>query len=124
MKQYKTTKRITQVIIGLCLVSLTAGFFIASSSLNADTSIPDEILKPSEIKSVPTLFDRGLEFLEYFLGSIALIALWVSAFQFALAQGIPEKVAKAKRSLIYSLIGIFLAVLSYGITVAVFKMTQ
>lgn len=81
----------------------------------------DEIqVQPSDITSISTLLDRGLKFLEYFLGSLAFIGVAISGIQFGMAGGNPEKAAKAKKALLYSCIGIALSVLSFAITKSVF----
>ncbi|MCL5410722.1 MAG: hypothetical protein M1324_02600 [Patescibacteria group bacterium] len=118
MKQYATTKTITKILIGFSVLSLFVAVFSTQFYLKADNSLKD--IKPSNIESIGSVLDRGLEFLEYFLGSIAFIALVVGGIQFGTADGDPTKIARAKRSIIYAALGIVLSVLSFALTKAAF----
>ncbi len=118
MKQYKITKTIAKILIGFSVLSLFVVVFTTQFYLKADNSLKE--IKPSDIEGIGSVLDRGLEFLEYFLGSIAFIAIIVGGIQFGTADGDPTKIARAKRSLIYAIVGIVLAVLSFALTKSAF----
>lgn len=46
--------------------------------------------------------------LNYVLGGIALMSLLYAGYLFMISSGNPDKVSKAKKALIYALIGVFL----------------
>lgn len=49
------------------------------------------------------------------LGSIAFLIIIVSALRFSLSRGNPDAVSKAKNSIIYSAIGLVIAILAWTI---------
>lgn len=116
MKQFKIVKTTAKLLIGFGVLCVAVVAVSTKFYLKAD----DVKVQPSDITSISTLLDRGLEFLEYFLGSIAFIGVAISGIQFGMAGGNPEKAAKAKKALIYSCVGVILSVLSFAITKSVF----
>jgi hypothetical protein len=120
MKQYKIIKTTAKILISFGVLSIFVVIFSTKFYLKADNSLPD--LQPSNITGIGGLLDRGLEFLEYFMGAIAFIAMIISGIQFGIANGDPTKIAGAKKSLIYSIVGIIIAVLSFALTKAAFSL--
>lgn len=49
------------------------------------------------------------------VGTVALLFLIVGGFQYITSAGNPDNVAKAKSTILYSIIGLILAILSYAI---------
>ncbi|HVQ43451.1 MAG TPA: hypothetical protein VMT30_00590 [Candidatus Saccharimonadia bacterium] len=49
------------------------------------------------------------------IGGLALIFVIVSGLQMALASGSPKRYQQARESLIYSMVGVALAIVAYGI---------
>lgn len=129
MKQYKIIKTTAKLLIVFGLFAVLTVVASTNFILKADTvktvttevPAPDLIgdypnLQTSRIGNVGTLLDRGLEFLEYFLGTIALIGFMISGIQFGMAGGDATKQAKAKMSLIYCAVGIVISVLALVLT--------
>ena len=124
MKSYKIIKTVSKVFIGFSALSLLAVVFVTNFTLKADSTVdltgdyPN--LHSSDIPNVGSLLDRGLEFLEYFLGTLALIGFLMAGIQFGMSGGNPEKAGKAKKTMLYTAIGIIISVLSLILTRAGF----
>lgn len=125
MKQYKIIKTTAKLLISFGVLAILTVIVSANLVLKADEPVspPDYSkdypgLQASNLSNVGSLLDRGLEFLEYFLGSIAFIGFVISGIQFGMAGGDATKQAKAKMSLIYCAIGIVISVLALTLTTA------
>lgn len=55
------------------------------------------------------------------LGSIALLVIVIAGLQYVISAGDPGKVTKAKNTIIYALVGLAIAILSYAIVGFVFE---
>lgn len=119
MKSYKITKKTTKLVIGLSLICLLVAVVSTKYYLNADDLDVD--IQPSNIRSIGTIIDRVLEFLEYTVASIAFLNLIIAGIQYITAGGDAEKAKKAQKSILYCVIGIMLAILSYAITKSIFQ---
>jgi len=128
MKQYKIIKTTAKLLIGFGVLAVLTVIVSANFVLKADdVASPDFTgdypdLHASSISNVGTLLDRGLEFLEYFMGSIALIGFVISGIQFGTAGGDATKQAKAKMSLIYCAVGLVIAILALTLTTSGFSL--
>ncbi len=58
----------------------------------------------------------------YWAAVLAVISVVISGFMYTTSAGDPGKLAKAKRNIIYSIIGLLLAVFSYAIVNEVVKL--
>jgi hypothetical protein len=74
--------------------------------------------KPSGIPDVqasPTVIQTVLQFVFGLAGAVALLIITIAGTMYILSQGDPQKVAKAKNTIIYALIGLVITILSYSI---------
>ena len=83
---------------------LTLAITIPLPSMGAVTG-PD---LPSKIQAI-------IQMLLMLVGATAVLFLIIGGFQFIIAAGNPESVKRAKSTIIYSLIGLGIALLSYAI---------
>lgn len=127
MKQYKIIKSISKILIGFSVLSVFAVIVSTNLILKADNSVPTPDftqdypgVQPSSILSVGSLLNRGLEFLEWFIGTLALIGFIIAGIMFGMSEGNPEKATKAKKALIYTAVGVILSVLALVLTRAGF----
>lgn len=65
--------------------------------------------------SIETLMGNIRDWFSGIVGAIAVMMIIYSGFLFLTAGGNPEKIGKAKSSLMYGLIGVGVALLAYGI---------
>lgn len=74
--------------------------------------------KPSGIPQVQAsqqLITRVLQLAFGLAGAVALLIITLAGTQYVLSQGDPQKVAKAKETIIYALVGLVIAILAYSI---------
>jgi len=116
MKQFKIIKTTAKYLIAFSVLCVMVVIISTKFYLKAD----DVEIKPSSIMSISTLIDKILITIEYFLGILAFVGIVISGIQFGTTGGDPTNAAKAKKTLMYSIIGIILAVLSFAITKSVF----
>lgn len=84
---------------------------------------PAVTINPGE--GVVSLFDNAFRgIIIPFLAAVAVGAVIYSGVLFMTSQGDPQKLSKAKKTLLYSIIGIILVVLSYAIVIALSKVIQ
>ena len=62
------------------------------------------------VSASPDVVKTTLQFVFGIIGAVALIYIILAAFQFVIAQGNPDGIAKARQSIIYAVIGLAIAV--------------
>ena len=77
------------------------------------------IVNPIGVSTFPELFDKIATFLLEIGGSIATLMILYSAFLFMTGGGDPEKIKRAKTSLLYALIGLAILLSAKGLTLVV-----
>jgi hypothetical protein len=89
---------------------------ISSNPDNGPITVPKSA---SKISSTDDLIAAILTLLEYLIGVLAVIGLIIGGIQYITASGDQAKAEKAKKTLLYSIIGITIAVLSLVLTDAI-----
>lgn len=95
---------------------ISTNFYLKADDADNIFTTDGEPLHTGDYDEAGTLLDRGLEFLEYFIGTTALIGFLVAGIQFGISGGDPEKAKKAKMNMIYTSIGVILSVLALFLT--------
>lgn len=72
------------------------------------TGIPD-------IQATPSLITNVLQLVFGLAGAVALLIVTFAGTKYVLSQGDPQKVAKAKETIIYALVGLVITILAYSI---------
>jgi hypothetical protein len=76
-------------------------------------TIPLPSLKPATGSDLPSKIHAIIQMLLMLVGAAAVLFLIIGGFQFILAAGHPENIQRAKNTVIYSLVGLAIAALSY-----------
>lgn len=90
-------------------------------------NINDIVPSATKITGSSGLFDKVqviIQALLLFVGATAVLFIVIGGFQFIISGGNPENIQRAKNSIIYSIIGLAIAVLSYVIVTFVIKSLQ
>ena len=90
-------------------------------------NINDIIPPVTKITGSSDLFGKVqviIQTLLLFVGATAVLFIVIGGFQFIISGGNPENIQRAKNSIIYSIIGLIIAVLAYVIVTFVIKSLQ
>lgn len=90
-------------------------------------NINDLIPSVPKITTSSDLFGKVqviIQALLLFVGITAVLFIIIGGFQFIISGGNPENIQRAKNSIIYSIIGLAIAILSYVIVTFVIKSLQ
>ena len=82
---------------------------------NSSTNAPNPIFGANGIMT------RAIEIVSYIVGIVAVVMIIVSALRMVLSGGDPNTVGSARSAIIYSLVGLVVAVVAQGIVVFVLK---
>lgn len=74
--------------------------------------------------SIGAIIVRALNYLLPLLGGVALVMVIYGGVLFITSSGDPEKLTKAKQTLLWAIIGIIIIVLSYAIVVSLSKVIE
>lgn len=74
------------------------------------TGIPDGIQNPSS-----SIITTVMQLVFGLAGAVAVLIVTFAGTQYVLSQGDPQKVAKAKQTIIFALVGLVIIILSYSI---------
>lgn len=88
---------------------------IADSSLSNIKDQVKDIDLPGKNTSSEAVLSNVINMALYVVGIIAVVMIIVAGVQMATSAGDPRKVAKAKSTMIYSVIGLLVAILAYAI---------
>lgn len=83
---------------------------------------PIKLTNPSIIDSVSDLINKITFWVFSFIGLIAFFAFIVAGFTYMSAGGDESKMAKAKKAMVYAIVGLVIAVLAYGVVWSIFNM--
>ncbi len=83
------------------------------------TQEADKIQSQTGFKSINEPLEAIVIFLIAFLPTVAAIYLAISGYRYITAQGNPELVETAKRSLLYAVAGLFIALVSVAVITTV-----
>lgn len=87
----------------------------------SNIKLPNKNIDPSNSSAVSGTIQNVMQFVFGALGSIALLVIVIAGFQYVISAGDPGKVNKAKNTIIYALVGLVIAILSYAIVGFVFE---
>ncbi len=68
-------------------------------------------------KTIPQLLGMVINALLILAGAVAVLFIIIGGFQYVSSAGNPESVAKAKTTILYAVIGLIVAILSYAIVI-------
>lgn len=85
---------------------------------NAYNGIPSDV--KDKLNQLPNVNSEQaqagiVDYLLYIVGTVAVVMIIVAAVQMTTSAGDPGKVAKAKKTLLYAIIGLVVVVLAYAI---------
>jgi hypothetical protein len=75
---------------------------------------PDDLDIPQSADTSSALAN-GLQVFFGIAGAIALIVITVAGLQFVLSQGEPQKIAKARNTILYAIVGLVICILAFNI---------
>jgi hypothetical protein len=114
-------KKIRSIIIALTLllsmagVLLPAGNVLAVDVFESCKGNSDSSVCANQDDAIAPLVKRIVNILLYVLGAISVIMIIVGGIMFATSAGDSGAVTKAKNTVLYSVIGLIVAFLSYAI---------
>lgn len=79
---------------------------------------------PVDLGDTQSIFSHASGWLLSVIGIVAVIMIILGGIQYATAMGDAEKIDKAKRTIKYTLIGISLGILAFGIVPLIVKLFQ
>lgn len=117
---YKLSKYIFVFIIGF---SIMIPFVFTSAVTDTGVSINTGIEKPlgDKINDIPSLIEQIIEIVLVVGIPIIALAIIYTGFLFIKAQGAPEEITKAKKALLYTLVGGILLLGAFVISKAIVK---
>ena len=130
-------RRFVMVIISLAAVAGIGLAFLATPVLaknditqdnikavcdnNPNSTVCRDLDNPDAGKGVPHLFQNIINILLYAAGLVAIIMIVVSGIRFVTSRGDSNTVTKARQTLIYSVVGLLIAVLAFAVVNFVFS---
>ena len=98
------------VLLGVSLVSATT-----SLAVDPCTGSDTAICKSSPADLTGGVLKNVISILLYIAGTIAVIMIIIGAIRYITSDGDASKAAQAKNTIIYSVVGLIVAVMSFGI---------
>jgi hypothetical protein len=122
-------KRIKQAIVTLALLvgavgvlapSATAGAInvfdpSATNSACSNANASSAVCQSSKKDNVKDIVAKVINILLYILGAVAVIMIIIGGFMYAVSGGDATAVTKAKNTILYSVVGLVIAILAYAI---------
>ena len=113
---------IKKAIIGLSLI-FTVSVFVLPSGVgavdiwggDACSSTSADLCQKKNDTSTASLTQSVINLILYIAGLMSIIMIIVAGIMYVTAHGVPDKVANAKRTLIYAVVGLLISVLSVAI---------
>lgn len=99
---YGMNQKITSTAVKLLFFIILTSYFIIPIAVSAQDAV---IHNPVEVDSINEYVEMAVGSLLKILGPIVVLFMVLSGVMFALARGNPEKLAEAKRMLLYTMIG-------------------
>ena len=112
MKQYIKTLSIG-IILGAALISTP----LATSSVSAQVNSGLNMTKNSSVsqQSVGTLVKNVINILLWAIGIIAVVMIIIGGIRYATSNGDSNSVSAAKNTILYSVVGLVIAIFAYAI---------
>jgi hypothetical protein len=112
----KTAKIILQIFLAIATVlTLGAGKTIALSGAHEGAEAAKTAEMPSELIGDDGTFTRITNIILYIVGIIAVIMIIWGGIRYITSGGDQKKVTDAKNTVLYSVLGLVIAILSYAI---------
>ncbi|MBQ3430803.1 hypothetical protein IJG20_01705 [Candidatus Saccharibacteria bacterium] len=113
-------KTASQIFTGAAtLCTLCAGKVMAISVRDGINAVKTEEM-PTDLTGANGVFSTVTHYILFFVGAISVIMLIIGGLRYALSAGDSKKVTDAKNTILYALIGLAIAILSYAIVDFVF----
>lgn len=98
-------------------------YFIRFAQLidGSDVNVPNKGLSPGNSQALSGTIKTVMSIVFGTLGAIAVLIIVIAALQYVISAGDPQRINKAKNTIIYAVIGLIVAVLSYAIVEFVFR---
>lgn len=87
----------------------------------SNVKIPNKDIDPNDSQALSGTIQNIMQFVFGALGAIAVLIIVIAGLQYVISAGDPQKVNKAKNTIIYALVGLAIAILSYAIVAFVFE---
>lgn len=102
---------------GLAVFAPTAGAIAPPTGFQAcdGTNSSSTICNGSTTDTLKPYLQTGVKVMFFIVGALAVIMIIYSGIQYVISAGDSGKVAKAKNTLTYSIVGLVIAVLAYAI---------
>lgn len=89
------------------------------------TELDTSPLPNSDVNNAPSVYiQTGLQIVFGILGAVALLVIVLSGLRYMLAQGDPGKVAQARSTILYAVIGLVVALSAFSIVTFVVGVTD
>ena len=85
------------------------------TSVVESLTLDESVLEPLPKTDTDTILTNVINLVFFLVGALAVVMIIYSGFQLVTSAGNPGAVAKAKNTLIYSIVGLFLTVAAYAI---------
>jgi len=82
---------------------------------NDGIDLPNQVEPTADGGFLTTQFQSVLQVVFGIMGAVAVLIITIAAFQYVISAGDPQKVSKAKDAILYALIGLVVAILSFAI---------
>ena len=123
-KQYKDSKEIKNmrrilknIICGLALSTVLVAAPVAVESASAQVQDGLNMTKTADTQntSVNTLIRNVINILLWAIGIVSVIMIIIGGFRYVTSNGDSSQVTAAKNTIMYSVIGLIIAIFAYGI---------
>ena len=123
-KQYKDSKEIKNmrrilknIICGLALSTVLVAAPVAVESASAQVQDGLNMTKTADTQntSVDTLIRNVINILLWAIGIVSVIMIIIGGFRYVTSNGDSSQVTAAKNTIMYSVIGLIIAIFAYGI---------
>jgi cytochrome bd-type quinol oxidase subunit 2 len=124
MTKTSFTKGLTQafIVLGLSTILLTVFAGTAGAQLIQQGDVPSNIAAATGGEtSIRALILRIVDFFLLFLGLIAVIMIIYGGITYVTAAGNEEKVGKAKKIIMYAIVGIVIVLISFALVNTVIR---
>lgn len=111
----KITYSIMFAVAGMLGLTLLATSMQAEACSGAQCVVNSAKGSNTGVSSVPGVFDNIATTLLFVIGAVAVIMIIVAGFKYVTSNGNPQAVESAKSTILYSVIGIVVAILAYAI---------
>ena len=111
-----------KLLIMACLMFCSLAVFnpvnmvsAASDPYAICTDIPDSVACQNKNSSITTYIQSGINILLFVVGAVSVLMIILSGVYYVTSMGDSAKVKKAKDTLLYSVIGLIVAIMAYAI---------